>query len=350
MQFDTLEITQPNQVKITPIDIDLAPGEEEVLVEIKRVSLCGSDYRLFNGTYAGPSTYPLRFGHEWSGMVIHTGPDVTTVEEGDRVTGDCSIWCGRCAMCLVDKNLCRNVEKYGITVDGFSAQRIIVPAQYLYRDPYYLPYNILALTELFAVALHAIKRLNDPPREPSHNRTLIMGAGPLGIAIYMLLTLHYNWKRVDVHDVVPERLALLQSLFPNKTIASSIPDAQKLEATSYKELYKSSPYSLIFEAAGYPDALRLAIDMALPRAAIILLGMPAASQYDLSKVTTKSLNLAGSIGGTGEFRNALDFFAEHSEQVQKLITATYPYSQAERAFAEGQHAKSNLKVQIRFGE
>jgi threonine dehydrogenase-like Zn-dependent dehydrogenase len=350
MQFNTLQITQPKQVKITPIDADLVPGEEEVLVEIKRVSLCGSDYRLFNGTYTGPSTYPLRFGHEWSGMVIDTGADVTGVEEGDRVTGDCSIWCGHCAMCLVDKNLCRNVEKYGITVDGFSAQRVVVPAQYVYRDAYYLSYDTLALAELFAVALHAIKRFGDPPREPAHNRTLIVGCGPVGIALYMLLKLHFNWMRVDVYDVVPERVARLQSLLPGKPITNSIPDPGKLRGASYKELYGCSPYSLVFEAAGHPDALRLAIDIALPRATVVSLGMPASSEYDLSKVTTKSLNVVGSIGGTGEFRETLDFFAGHADLVRKLVTATYPYSEAERAFTEGQDPKQNLKVQIQFGE
>ena len=203
---------------------------------------------------------------------------------------------------------------------------------------------------MFAVALHAIKRLGNPPSEPPHRRTLIIGGGPLGIAVYLLLTLSYGWKRVDIHDLVGERIDFLKGLFPDRNIGHSIPSSEALNGGSYKDLYRSSPYAVVFEAAGYPEALRLAIDLTLPRATIVTLGMPAQSSFDLSKVTSKALNVLGSIGGTGEFREVLDFFESHGPLVQRLVTRTYSYHDAHLAFEEGRDSRRNMKVQLNLSD
>ena len=89
-----------------------APVGRQVLIRTHAVGLCGSDIGLYHGTYAGPRNYPLYFGHEWSGTVEAVGPDVTKVKSGDKVTGDCSIYCSKCEFCAPDrdKNLCQRIE------------------------------------------------------------------------------------------------------------------------------------------------------------------------------------------------------------------------------------------------
>jgi L-iditol 2-dehydrogenase len=99
-----------------------APTGTQVLIRTHAVGLCGSDIGLYLGTYEGPRNYPIYFGHEWSGTVVTVGQDVTTLQPGDKVTGDCSIFCGRCRLCAQDRNLCQQIEKFGITIDGASRQ------------------------------------------------------------------------------------------------------------------------------------------------------------------------------------------------------------------------------------
>ena len=106
------------------------PAEGEALLKMLYCGICGSDIHLFNGTYNGPHSYPMRFGHEWSGVVEAVGSEVTRVEVGDVVTGDCSRYCGACPSCEVDKNLCQHIEKFGITVDGASADYILRDEMY----------------------------------------------------------------------------------------------------------------------------------------------------------------------------------------------------------------------------
>ena len=317
------------------------------MVAVHRVSLCGSDYGLFNGSYGGPSVYPVRFGHEWSGEVVEKGSDVK-VKIGDRVTGDCSKWCGKCPVCHEDKNLCQHIQKYGITEDGFSQQFVVVPEKYIYVGSHSLPYEVLALTEIFSVALHAIHRFSLKPTEPPSGPTLIIGGGALGMAIYMLLKYLYHWKNLEVYDVSPEKISYLQDRFSQEKITNSLGSLSSFDHSSYKSLYESARYPLIFEAAGKPGALQKALESAKQRGTIVSLGMVPAASLDTAPIVLKSLTVIGSIGGTGEFPEILDFFSKHVHLVQPFITASYPYQETERAFLETQDRKKNVKVQIDF--
>src|SRR5512132_2872444 len=69
---------------------ELSPGEARV--DIRHLSLCGSDYKLFTGAYGGPCAYPLAFGHEWAGTVREVRDGSGRIRPGDVVTGDCSRW------------------------------------------------------------------------------------------------------------------------------------------------------------------------------------------------------------------------------------------------------------------
>ena len=102
-QFLTTEICQKPLVQ-----------NNEVLIKVSRISLCGSDIHLYNGTYSGPINYPIMFGHEWSGVVEKTGENVTKFKKGDKVSGDCSCYCSDCEYCQVDKNLCINQDKHPV--------------------------------------------------------------------------------------------------------------------------------------------------------------------------------------------------------------------------------------------
>ena len=133
--------------------------KNEVLIKVTNIGLCGSDIHLFKGTYSGPFKYPMLFGHEWSGIVSKVGSNVKKVKPGDKVTGDCSRYCGACELCGVDKNLCENIEKFGITIDGASAEYIIRKEKYIYKAPQDLDLDLICLSEPIAVSAHLISKI-----------------------------------------------------------------------------------------------------------------------------------------------------------------------------------------------
>ncbi|RPJ12003.1 MAG: hypothetical protein EHM36_00325 [Deltaproteobacteria bacterium] len=130
------------------------PVDGEVLIRIDNFNLCGSDLRIYEGTYSGPMKYPIYVGHEWAGRVAAIGKGVEHLNVGDQVTGDCSLWCGACPYCVHDKNLCRKIEKVGMTRDGASRQYFLQDEKYVYSvgrlDP-----QVLSLAEPLSVVSHA---------------------------------------------------------------------------------------------------------------------------------------------------------------------------------------------------
>lgn len=346
-----LTLVGPRKLTTTNIPGDLYPQKGEVLVEIDRISLCGSDYRLFNGDYAGQYKYPIVLGHEWSGKILEVGSNCSGIKLGDHVTGDCSCWCGYCINCTVDKNLCENIEKFGITIDGFARQIAVVPSKYLYVAPPNIPMDVLALTELFSVALKAIHRLGQPPTEPPRGYTLILGCGPLGMAIYVLLRNLYNWKRIKICDNVPQRLSFLKNVMNEpELIYKTLVDESEKKANNYKKIYAAHEYPIIFEAVGKPYALQIAIRLAAPNSTIICLGMSEPSTIDTLQITAKTLNIHGSIGGTGEFSKVLDFWGKNNNTAvaKSMISGTYSFKEATFAFEIGQRKAQSMKTQIRF--
>jgi hypothetical protein len=74
------------------------------------------------------------------------------VKKGDRVTGDCSRFCGTCEYCRSDKNVCEHIEEFGITIDGASAETILRKEKYIYRLPKSLDFSLGSLVEPLAVS------------------------------------------------------------------------------------------------------------------------------------------------------------------------------------------------------
>ncbi len=156
------------------------PRGTQVRVRIEVVGICATDLALQHGRYRAPHRNPVCFGHEWAGVVEAVGGDVQHLRPGDRVTGECSLWCGACEGCRCNLNLCQRIEKFGITVDGAAREHILVDAKYLHRSVPDLDPAVLALAEPLAVCHQGFLATGfrrDPERLA---RMLIIGIGMLG--------------------------------------------------------------------------------------------------------------------------------------------------------------------------
>ncbi|RSM57975.1 hypothetical protein DMB66_31215 [Actinoplanes sp. ATCC 53533] len=113
-----LVFTGPHQAEVQHVPAPVAdPGH--VLVDVERVGVCGTDLELFTGEmsylHTGGSSYPVRPGHEWSGVVTAVGSGVDPAWLGRRVTGDTMIGCGRCDRCAHGRHhVCADRYELGI--------------------------------------------------------------------------------------------------------------------------------------------------------------------------------------------------------------------------------------------
>ena len=148
-----LVYTQPNEVQLQEYPSP-TPGEEEVVLRIDAVGICGSDMHAYHGH--DPRRKPgLVLGHEFAGTVVETRSSLFA--KGARVTGNPLITCGYCDYCVQGRNnLCSNRTMVGMTRPGAFAEYMSIPASCLISLPDDMSADIAALTEPAATALHAV--------------------------------------------------------------------------------------------------------------------------------------------------------------------------------------------------
>ncbi|MGW6912957.1 alcohol dehydrogenase catalytic domain-containing protein [Kitasatospora sp. NPDC054939] len=347
-----LRLAGPGRLEVGEAREPDAPlGADQVLVRVDRITLCGSDQALFDGSYGGPSSYPLRFGHEWSGLVVDAGTNGRALV-GTWVTGDCSRWCGACERCGTDRNVCTRIEKFGLTVDGFSTRLRTVDRRYLYPDTHGLGPGLLALSEFFAVAAQGLERVAPVPED----RVLVVGAGALGLASYLLLTGAYGVGGVELLEADPVKARAVADLLPGATVRAAAEPADPADpadpagapAGGYAALTAHARYDLVVDASSGADGLSTALAAAVPRGRVLAFGLRRSAALRTDLLVANALTLVGSIGGTGGFGRAQEFLAAHPDEAGRLVTHRLPAERAAEAFALD--PRTRIKTQLTFGE
>jgi len=324
-----------------------APAGRQVLIKTHAVGLCGSDIGLYHGTYAGPRNYPLYFGHEWSGTVEAVGPDVTKVKPGDKVTGDCSIYCGKCEFCAPDrdKNLCQQIEKFGITINGASRQRFLQDERYVYRADHSADLDLVALSEPLAVGAHAVRRVREARPNLKREKILVLGGGTIGLSCFFALKYIEGCEHVELYDIVESRVRKALELG-----AATLSDvvAGGSDAESYGGLYSGRGYDAIFETSGAPASFHRAVELVRPLGTIMALGFIPSIEFSLKQITFKAARIMGSMGGTGEFERVLVFTLEHPELARQLVSHRVEFQEYDHAFQVALDRRNAMKVLIQF--
>lgn len=322
-----------------------APSGSQVLIKTHAVGLCGSDMALYHGSYQGPRVYPLYFGHEWSGTVEAVGPEATKVKPGDKVTGDCSIFCGACEFCDRDKNLCRHIEKFGITLNGASRQYFLQDEKYVYRADPGANLDLVALSEPLAVGAHAVRRVRQLRPNLEQEKILVLGGGTIGFSCFFALKYIEGCCHVELFDIVESRVK--KALELGATELSDVA-VDKGDVESYGGLYSGRGYDAIFETSGAPAAFKSAVDLVRPLGTIMALGFIPSIEFSLKVITFKAARIAGSMGGTGEFDKVLDFTLKYPQLAGQLITHSVPFEDYDKAFDIAADRKKAMKVLIHF--
>jgi len=126
-------IEGPRRLRLAEVPVpDVGP--EDVLVKVRNVGICATDLEIYQGVMpyylTGQASYPIIPGHEWSGEIVAVGSKVTGWKAGDRVVGEITISCGRCAYCLSGGyNMCAGRVEIGVmNQNGAAAAYMVYPA------------------------------------------------------------------------------------------------------------------------------------------------------------------------------------------------------------------------------
>ncbi len=180
--------TQPAVVQyaLKPLAVELREvpipdiEDDDVLLEVGAVSVCGSDVHQSRNTQSWPVEVPVVLGHEFGGTVARVGRSVRGFREGDRVVSETAARiCGDCLMCRGGLyNLCPSRKGFGYGIDGAMARYVRVASRCLHHVPDSLPFDIACLAEPHAVAYNAMC-VNATVRPG--DTVVVLGPGPIGL-------------------------------------------------------------------------------------------------------------------------------------------------------------------------
>lgn len=252
------------------------PKEDEVLVKIEYVGVCGSDLHYYESGGIGANIVepPLVLGHEAGGTVTSAGAKVTNLKAGDKVALEPGKTCGKCEFCKSGKyNLCPEVIFFATPpIDGVFQEYAAHPADLCFKIPDNMDTMEAALIEPLAVGFHAAGQGSAQVGQTA----VVMGAGCIGFVSMMALKA-MGVTRVIVVDIMQNRLE--KALELGATTAVNGKEQDVIEAIM--ELTDGQGADLVIETAGSEITTQQAIRFAKRGATIVLVGYSPSGQVTL---------------------------------------------------------------------
>jgi L-iditol 2-dehydrogenase len=264
-------------------------GDDDVLLQVGAVSVCGSDVHQAHNTHSWSVNIPVVLGHEFGGTVARAGRGVRGFREGDRVVSETAAGiCGECLSCRGGRyNLCPSRQGFGYGLDGAMAHWVRVPARCLHRIPDALPFDLACLAEPHAVAYNAMC-VNSTIRPG--DTVVVLGPGPIGLLCARMAALS-GADPLIVGGLTPDRsrLDVARQLGATHTVDVDTEDI----AAIVRDI---SPHGadLVCDATGASRSLGTALGLARPGGQIIKVGWsPESLAIDMNPLVLKNVHLQG---------------------------------------------------------
>src|SRR5882724_10325041 len=154
-------------------------GPSDVLVKVKVASVCGTDLHIYDWDPWAQHRIkpPLVPGHEFCGNVAAVGKDVTSVKEGDFVSAEMHVACGKCFQCRTgDAHICQFVTIIGVDSDGAFAEYVRIPESNIWKLDPEIPQEYASILDPLGNAVHTVLA-----GEIAAKSVAITGCGPIGL-------------------------------------------------------------------------------------------------------------------------------------------------------------------------
>ena len=328
-------MTAPGEAGVAAVPAPRARAGE-VVVDVERAGVCGTDVELFHGTLAyvrdGSTRYPLRPGHEWCGRVRSVGAGVERSWIGRRVVADTMLGCGRCGRCRSGHHhVCADRTEIGVRGNqpGALAERIAVPVSALHVIPEVLSPAAGALVEPGGNALRAVRAA----RLTGGESVLVLGGGTIGLLCAAFATVH--GAHVSVADPRPEAAALA-----GRFGATGVP---------LDGLGDEPAYAAVIDASTGVDSPGRALRLVEPAGRVVLIGLAATpSRIDSRDLVYADVTVTGVLGGSAGLEGAIAWYAAGEVVPDDLVGAVVGLSEVASVLAGRRPAGAGAgpKVQV----
>lgn len=295
---------------------------QDVRVRVAYSGLCGTELHLYTGMIFGQAALePQALGHEFSGTVVETGAEVTTLRVGDRVTAIPGGPCYECELCRIGRpSMCPNRVSLR---SGAWAPEIVLPARIAWRIPDDVSDRAAALTEPLACAIRAVDR----SELRSGDHVCVVGGGPIGLLIAAVARAS-GARDLTLVEPRPYRRQLALKLGADRAVDPGANDV----AAVVREATGGMGCEVVFEAVGHPKTIETAISLAAPGGMVLVAGVADrddTASFKPQELFFKELTIRGTKGVTWGVDRALRWLGKLD--LEPLITHTLPLAEAPRA-------------------
>ncbi|MCS7171838.1 MAG: alcohol dehydrogenase catalytic domain-containing protein [Armatimonadetes bacterium] len=262
-------------VRVASVPEPREPGPQEVLLRVRRASLCGTDVSEY---LHGPLMIPLHdphpvtghrgptiLGHEFVGEVVACGPEVG-FREGQRVVCGAGVWCGACPWCRAGRtNLCARYYTLGLHAHGGLAEFVCVPARTCVEVPETCSDEAAAIAQPTAVAVHALRRSGWAPGMS----LVVIGTGGIG-SLLVGVARAWGGEAIVAVDVDPHRLELAERVGASRRLQAGRDDVRGavLRAT------RGEGAEVVVDSSGAEEVLEQATGLVRQGGTILQVGLP----------------------------------------------------------------------------
>jgi 2-desacetyl-2-hydroxyethyl bacteriochlorophyllide A dehydrogenase len=343
-----VEFVGPRQAAMRDVPVPEV-GPADVLTRVARVGVCGTDHSIFTGASSflrtGQIRYPMRPGHEWSGVVEAVGARVTDFKPGDRVVGDTCVSCGECADCVAGHyNVCGAMRCVGTvnTWDGAYAEFMLMPARHMFHIPDGVSLDEASLVEPAATAMYTVAR---GEVKPGHH-VVVHGTGAIGLfaaqgakaagAARVILT-----GRTDAKLDLGLRLG-----------ADAALNARKVDVTAeILRLTGGRGADAVLEASGNIEALAASVRQVRAGGVIVAAGIyeKVLPDLEIDRLVFFDITLRGLSGSLNQYRPTMALMSAGRLQAKPLITHRFPLARVTEAMAVMDADPSRIKILLDVG-
>ncbi|HUO60753.1 MAG TPA: L-threonine 3-dehydrogenase [Candidatus Acidoferrales bacterium] len=251
-------------------------GRTDVLVKVKVASVCGTDLHIYNWDpwAQGRIHPPLIPGHEFCGEVAAVGDEVTSVKEGDFVSAEMHVACGKCLQCRIGQaHICQNVRIIGIDADGAFAEYVTIPESNIWKLDPAIPQEYASILDPLGNAVHTVLA-----GDIASKTIAITGCGPIGL-FAIAIARACGATQVFAIEVNQYRREIAKQMNADFVLDPTKDDVRSIVMDHTGGL----GVDVLCEMAGHKDAIRLGFDILRRGGRVSLLGIPSRPvEFDLA--------------------------------------------------------------------
>jgi alcohol dehydrogenase/L-iditol 2-dehydrogenase len=330
---------KPGSVELRELPIPEI-GEDDVLLSVRAVGICGSDLHQYHGNQSWQVNYPVVLGHEFAGVIAKAGHRVFEFKEGDRVVSETAAVLPRDSA-LIRRGL-YNLEPgrlgFGYGVDGAMAPFVKVPARCLHHVPAALALESAALTEPCCVAYNAVCAHS---RVRPGDTVAVIGPGPIGLLCATMAKLSGAGHLIVIGTAVDAgRLEVARQIGADAVLVAQGEEVQEW-VRNHGDGYG---VDLVIDAAGVSASLKLALEIVRPAGQITKVGWgPQPLNFSLDALVQKAVTLQGSFSHNwAMWENVLILLAQGKIDLGPVLNRVAPLDKWRESF-EAMHAGSIVK-------